>query len=206
MGFYSKYIFPHLLEWALGNPELGTYRRRALESAAGKVLEVGFGTGLNLPYYPDAVQRITAVDSENLLRERRAERMRDSRVPVEFARLDASGRLPFEDAAFDSVVTTWTLCSIAEVEPALFEMRRLLKPSGRYIFLEHGRSDDLRTARWQDRFNPVERVVGAGCNINRPIDRLIQAAGFAIEDLDRFVMPKTPRILGEMYRGTARRR
>jgi ubiquinone/menaquinone biosynthesis C-methylase UbiE len=205
MGFYSKYLFPHLLEWALGNPRLGKYRRRALETARGRVLEVGFGTGLNLPYYPPSVSEITAIDSENLLAEKTAGRIKAAAVPVHFVRLDASGKLPFADAAFDSIITTWTLCSIDEVASALAEMRRLLKPDGRYLFLEHGRSEDGKTARRQDRFNPIEKVIGAGCNINRPIDRLIKTAGFEIEALERFAMPKTPRILGEMYEGTARR-
>jgi ubiquinone/menaquinone biosynthesis C-methylase UbiE len=205
MGFYSKYIFPHLLEWALGNPELGKYRRRALEEARGNVLEVGFGTGLNLPYYPQAVHQITALDPESMLADRVAERIKKSNVPVRFVQLDASGQLPFADATFDSIITTWTLCSIEHVEPALAEMRRLLKPDGRYLFFEHGRSDQAETAKWQDRFNPIEKVIGAGCNINRPIDRLVKTAGFEIETLDRFPMPKTPRILGDMYRGIARR-
>jgi ubiquinone/menaquinone biosynthesis C-methylase UbiE len=205
MGFYSKYIFPHLLEWALGNPELGKYRRRALQEARGNVLEVGFGTGLNLPYYPQAVDQITALDPESMLADRVAERIKKSNVPVNLVQLDASGKLPFADATFDSIVTTWTLCSIAQVEPALAEMRRLLKPDGRYLFFEHGRSDQIKTAKWQDRFNPIEKVLAEGCNINRPIDRLIKAAGFEIETLERFLMPKTPRILGEMYSGTARR-
>lgn len=204
MGFYSTYIFPHLLEWALGNPQLGRYRRQALELARGKVLEVGFGTGLNLPYYPQSVCEITAIDAENLLADKTARRIKEVTMPVHFVRLDASGRLPFADGAFDSVVTTWTLCSIEQAGAALAEMRRLLKPGGQYLFLEHGRSDDARTAQWQERFNPIEKVIGAGCNINRPIDRLVTAAGFEIETLERFVMPKTPRILGEMYRGAAR--
>lgn len=206
MGFYSKYFFPHLLEWALGNPQLGKYRRRALESACGKVLEIGFGTGLNLPYYPLSVSEITAIDPENMLADKTTERISASTIPVHFVQLDASGKLPFSDATFDSVITTWTLCSIEQVDSALAEMRRLLKPDGHYIFLEHGRSDDTKTAWWQDRFNPVEKIIGAGCNINRPIDQLVKSAGFEIETLDRFLMPKTPRILGEMYKGTARRR
>jgi ubiquinone/menaquinone biosynthesis C-methylase UbiE len=205
MGFYSKYIFPHLLEWALGNPQLGKYRRRALETAQGKVLEIGFGTGLNLPYYPQSVSEIMAIDPENMLADKTARRIKESNMPVHFVQLDASGKLPFADATFDSIITTWTLCSIEQVASALAEMRRLLKPNGHYIFLEHGRSDDAKTAHWQDRFNPIEKVIGAGCNINRPIDHLIKAAGFEIETLERFVMPKTPRILGEMYKGIARR-
>lgn len=194
-----------MLEFALGNPQLGKYRRRALEPAFGSVLEIGFGTGLNLPYYPETVQAITAIDPESMLVDRVAERIKAASVPVEFVQLDASGKLPFADATFDSIVTTWTLCSIEKVEAALAEMRRLLKPEGRYIFFEHGRSDDAKTAKWQDRFNPIEKVIGVGCNINRSIDSLIQAAGFEVENLERFVMPKTPRILGEMYKGTARR-
>jgi ubiquinone/menaquinone biosynthesis C-methylase UbiE len=205
MGFYSKYLFPHLLEWALGNPQLGKYRRRALEGARGKVLEIGFGTGLNLPYYPQTITDITAIDPENMLADKTARRIREAAIPVHFVQLDASGRLPFADASFDSLITTWTLCSIEQVEAALAEMRRLLKPDGQYLFLEHGRSDDAQTARRQDRFNPIEKVIGAGCNINRPIDRLVRDAGFAIDTLERFLMPKTPRILGEMYRGAARR-
>ncbi|MBI3652886.1 MAG: class I SAM-dependent methyltransferase [Acidobacteria bacterium] len=205
MGIYAKYIFPHLLDWALGKPELGKYRQRALEPAYGKVLEIGFGTGLNLPYYPAAVQRLMAIDSEHLLQKKLAQRIKAAPLPVEFVQLDASGSLPFADAEFDCIVTTWTLCSIAEVLPALAEMRRLLKPTRRYIFFEHGRSDDTTTARWQDRLNPVQKVIGVGCHINRPIANLISAAGFAIDTLDRFVLPKTPRLFGEMYRGTARR-
>jgi ubiquinone/menaquinone biosynthesis C-methylase UbiE len=205
MGFYSKYLFPHLLEWALGNPQLGKYRRRALEPAYGKVLEIGFGTGLNLPYYPQSVSEITAIDPENMLADKTAGRIKAATIPVHFVQLDASGKLPFADATFDSVITTWTLCSIEQVDSALAEMRRLLKPDGHYIFLEHGRSDDAKTAQWQDRFNPIEKVIGAGCNINRPIDRVVKAAGFEIETLERFLMPKTPRILGEMYKGIARR-
>jgi ubiquinone/menaquinone biosynthesis C-methylase UbiE len=119
--------------------------------------------------------------------------------------LDAQGRLPFEDQSFDSVVTTLTLCSIENTEPALAEIRRVLKPDGKFIFWEHGRSDDATVARRQDRFNPLQRIIGAGCNMNRKIDDLISAAGFEITTLDRFLMPKTPRILAEMYRGIARK-
>ena len=125
-------------------------------------------------------------------------------MPIEQFKLDASGRLPFEDGSFDSVVTTFTLCSIQDVASALSEMRRVLRADGRYIFLEHGRSDDPRTAKRQDRFNPIQRIVGDGCNVNRSIDSLIRGSGFEIEKLDRFLMPETPRMFGEMYRGTAK--
>ena len=205
MGLYSKHIFPRFLDWALGNSLLQSQRREALASVRGNVLEIGFGTGLNLPHYSEQVTRLTAIDSERMLKERVARRIADSRMPVEQIHLDASGRLPLEDNSFDFVVTTFTLCSIAHVGGALREMRRVLKAEGRYVFLEHGRSDDARVAKRQDFFNPIQKVIACGCNINRRIDLLIQEAGFVIARLDRYAMPDTPRMFGEMYRGTAQK-
>ncbi len=203
MGIYSKYIFPRLLDWTLGNPQMGKYRRQALESATGKTLEIGFGTGLNLPYYPESVTELTVVDSENMLREKVEQRMAECSLSVVKMQLDAQARLPFDDHTFDSVVTTLTLCSIENAEPALAEIRRVLKPEGRFIFFEHGRSDNANVARWQDRLNPLQKIIGVGCNMNRRIDSLIEDAGFRIEKLDRFLLPKSPRLLAEMYRGIA---
>jgi ubiquinone/menaquinone biosynthesis C-methylase UbiE len=205
MGWYAKYIFPHLLELTLGNPQLGKYRRRALEPAFGKTLEIGFGTGLNLPYYPETVTEILAIDPERMLQNRVSERIAASPIPVNFFQLDASGRLPFADATFDSIVTTFTLCSIERLEPAFAEMRRVLKPAGVYAFFEHGLSDDVKTANRQNRYNPIQKVIGVGCNMNRRIDGLIEKGGFAITDLERFRLPNSPRVLAEMYRGVARR-
>jgi len=204
MGFYAKYIFPHILDWSVGAPEFGEYRRRALEPARGETLEIGFGTGLNLPYYPEAVTNLTAIDSENMLEDRVAKRIASCPLPVTRMRLDAQGRLPFEDHSFDTVVTTLTLCSIPDTAPALAEIRRVLKLGGRFVFFEHGRSDDPRVARRQDRFNPIQKIIGAGCNMNRKIDDLIENAGFEITALDRFLLPNAPRILAEMYRGLAK--
>jgi len=203
MGFYSNYIFPRLLDWSLGASEFGKYRRRALEPARGETLEIGFGTGLNLPYYPEAVTELTVIDSENMLEDRVERRIAACPIPVTKMRLDAQGRLPFGDHTFDTVVTTLTLCSIADIAPALAEIRRVLNPDGRFVFFEHGRSDDPKVARRQDRFNPIQRIIGAGCNMNRRIDELIETAGFEITTLDRFLLPKTPRLLAEMYRGVA---
>lgn len=205
MGLYSKYIFPRLLDWSLGNPQMGKYRRRALEAATGETLEIGFGTGLNLPHYPATVTKLTVLDSENMLTSLVERRISECPLPIVKMQLDAQGRLPFADNSFDSVVTTLTLCSIANTEPALAEIRRVLKPDGKFIFWEHGRSDDAAVARRQDRFNPLQQIIGAGCNMNRKIDDLITAAGFEITKLDRFLMPKTPRLLGEMYRGIAQK-
>ena len=203
MGLYAKYIFPRLLDWTLGDPAMGKYRRRALEPARGATLEIGFGTGLNLPHYPSAVTHLTVIDSENMLRGLVARRIAECHIPVTKMQLDAQGRLPFNDHSFDSVVTTLTLCSIADTAPALAEIRRVLKPDGQFIFFEHGRSDDAEVARRQDRFNPLQKIVGVGCNMNRRIDALVAAGGFEIRTLDRFLLPKTPRLLAEMYRGIA---
>ncbi len=204
MSFYSKHIFPRVLDWSLSNAALAEQRRETLAPLAGLVLEIGFGTGLNLPYYPEGVTKLTAIDSELMLPKRVAQRIAEAGMPVEQLRLDASSQLPFEDESFDGVVTTFTLCSIGDVRTALAEMSRVLKLDGQYVFLEHGRSDDPRVARWQDIFNPVQRVVACGCNLNRAIDALIRDSGFEIVKLERYLMPDVPRIFGETYRGLAR--
>ncbi len=205
MGIYSNYFFPRLLDWALGSPEANEQRQLTLANAKGNVLEIGFGTGLNLRYYPEAVTKLTALDSENFRPDVVQKRIAKARFPVEQVQLDAGGKLPFADASFATVVTTWTLCSIANVDAALLEMKRVLKAGGELLFCEHGRSDDTKTATWQDRLNPLQKIVGCGCNMNRAMDVLITEAGFEITTLDRFVMPNAPRILGEMYRGVARK-
>lgn len=204
MGFYSRHIFPRLVEWSLGSAVVRDQRRATLASLRGHVLEIGFGTGLNVLCYPPQVTRLTAIDSEAMLPGRVGDRIARAQIQVDRLRLDAGGLLPFEDHAFDGVVTTFTLCSISNVAATLAEIRRVLKPEAEYVFLEHGRSDDPRIAKQQDRANPITRIIGCGCNMNRPIDKLISGAGLKITRLDRFVMPDSPRILGEIYRGVAR--
>ena len=202
MGFYARHVFPRFMDWALGRPRFGRERDEALAAAGGEVLEIGFGTGLNLRHYPPGVTRLTAIDVADLLPARTGRRVAAAPFPVERVRLTAE-RLPFPDARFDCVVSTWTLCSIPDALAALREVRRVLAPGGLFVFLEHGRSDDPRVARRQDRFNPIQRVIGVGCNLNRPIDGLVRDAGFAITRLDRYVIEGEPRIMAEMYRGTA---
>jgi ubiquinone/menaquinone biosynthesis C-methylase UbiE len=202
MGFYAKYLFPHLMDWAMGTQKFQEQRREALKPLHGEVLEIGFGTGLNLPHYPPTVAKVVALEPACLLPSTVARRMAAAPIPVELVRASAEG-LPFEDHRFDCVLSTWTLCTILDVVSALREIRRVLKPSGHYVFLEHGRSENPRLARWQDRLNPVQQRIGVGCNMNRPIDRLIAQAGLRLPHLDRFVMPGIPRLVGEMYRGTA---
>lgn len=203
MGLYSNYIFPHVLEWLLGTRQAMECRRRVLADARGRVLEIGFGTGLNLGCYPAAVESLTLVDPEKLLAKRVAKRIAAAPFPVEMAYLDAA-QLPFAEQSFDTVVSTWTLCTVPEVLHAVAEIHRVLKPGGNFLFLEHGRSDDPAVARKQDRWNGVQQVIGCGCNLNRPIDEIVTSSGMNIDTLERFEMPKTPRIGSHHYLGAAR--
>jgi SAM-dependent methyltransferase len=200
MNLYAEHIFPRLMDWAMQSPRLQTERQAALATAHGRVLEIGFGTGLNLPHYPSAVAHLTAVDPGKFLPKRVATRIAAAQMPVDLQAISAE-RLPWSADHFDCVVSTWTLCTIPDPSSALREIYRVLKTVGRFLFLEHGRSEHGATAWWQDRCNPLQRRLACGCNINRPIDRLILDAGFDLVRLDRYRLPGVPRVLGEMYRG-----
>ncbi|MEN8161307.1 MAG: class I SAM-dependent methyltransferase, partial [Myxococcota bacterium] len=197
--FYERRLFPHVLE--IGMRALDELRAPALAEAEGEVLEIGFGTGLNLPHYPTAIDKVVTVDPMDALSERVQARIDASSFPVERHHLPADRRLPFDDDRFDCITMTWTLCTIPDPGAALQEMRRVLKPGGTLLFIEHGRSDDPRVARWQDRWNPVQNVIACGCNVNRKIDALVEQAGFELRALDRFLAERAPRMFGEMYRG-----
>jgi ubiquinone/menaquinone biosynthesis C-methylase UbiE len=197
--FYERRVFPHVLELAMR--QLGKLRAPTLATAHGEVLEVGFGTGLNLAQYPGGVTRLVTADPMKALSERVSERIEAAAFQVEVNHLAADRTLPFDSGRFDCVTMTWTLCTIAEPLPALREMRRVLKPSGRLLFIEHGRSDDAKVARWQDRWNPIQNVIGCGCNVNRKIDALVEQGGFRLTSLERFLAEGAPRMFGEMYRG-----
>jgi len=202
-GFYARIIFPRLLELSVGGEAFAKERAKALEAVHGEVLEVGFGTGLNLPHYPRSVARLVALDPEEMLPPKVSERIAAVSFSVERVQ-QASEHLPFPAGRFDCVVTTLTLCTVADPLSALSEIRRVLRPSGTYVFLEHGRSAEPRVARLQDRLNPLWRRsgIGRGCNINRQIDSLIAQAGLRIVSLERCVLGR-PRIMTEMYRGVA---
>lgn len=202
MGLYCEHIFPRLMDHVMRGKEFQRLRTELLQSVAGDVLEIGIGTGLNLPHYGPNVARVRAVDPHPMLPVRVAKRRTAVHFPVEISHHSAE-RLPYVDRTFDYVVSTWTLCTIPDPVTALREVSRVLKPTGRFLFLEHGRSDDQKIARWQDRLNPIQNVIGCGCNLNRPIDDLITQAGLTIAQLDRFAMKEIPRIGGEMYCGTA---
>ena len=204
MGLYATHIFPRLMDWVMSGDEFQQFRRLLLQNARGEVLEIGLGTGLNLPHYPGGVSCLHAVDPAPLLPNRVAQRSQSVAFPIQIKQVSAE-TLPFDDRTFDCVVSTWTLCTIPDALAALREVGRVLKPQGQFVFLEHGRSSDARVATWQDRLNPLQRIIACGCNLNRPIDALILQAGLNLHSLERYVMPGVPRIAGEMYRGVATR-
>lgn len=204
MGLYSRHIFPRLMDWVMSGQAFQHLRAELLKDASGEVLEIGFGTGLNLPHYPPNISRLSAVDPADLLPDRVRERIATVSFSVQTSHMPAE-TLPYPDRQFDTIVSTWTLCTIHDPGQALREINRVLKPEGTFLFLEHGRSDDRTIAAWQDRLNPIQNVLGCGCNLNRQIDQLIAQAGLRIADLDRFLLPSVPRLGGEIYRGAATR-
>jgi ubiquinone/menaquinone biosynthesis C-methylase UbiE len=192
MGFYQDQVVPRITNVTLNNRECARIRQRVTAGLAGEVLEVGFGSGLNVPYYPAEVKRVRAVDPATAGRKLAARRLAASPVPVEYIGLDGQA-LPLESGSVDCVLSTWTMCTIPDVETALREMHRVLRPGGELHFAEHGRSPDPGVARWQDRLTPLQRLVFAGCHLNRPIDRLVTEAGFRMARLENFYLsgPKT---------------
>ena len=185
--------------------QMDPLRGDTIDVAEGDVLEIGFGTALNVQYYGPSVKSLVGLDPMDVANvESVQKRIQSAAFPVERKALRADGGLPFDSGRFDTVVTTWTLCSIPDVADALREMRRVLKPGGRYVFIEHGRADRESTASWQDRINPLWSRVCDGCNINRKIDRLVEDGGFEMTRLDRF-RASGPGIVAQMYRGVATR-
>ena len=204
MGWYGEHIFPRLMEWVMGGEEFQKQRSLVLARVNGTVLEIGFGTGLNLPHYPAALSSLHAIDPAHMLPRKIAERSAAIPFPLQIQRTSAE-TLPYNARSFNFVVSTWTLCTIPDPVKALLEVYRVLKPDGVFLFLEHGRSEDAKVAAWQYRFNPVQNIIGCGCNLNRKIDQIIAQAGLMIMTLDRFQMQSVPRPGGEMYRGAATR-
>jgi len=166
MSLYARYVFPFINEWLSVGQRVDKQRRLALADARGQVLELGFGTGLNFKHYPFSVTHVTGIDCERMRPRQVEQRIDSAPVPITTMYRDASHGLLFPDESFDTVVTTWTLCSIHEVIPTLTEIRRVLRPNGSYLFLEHGPSDDPRIARRQALLRPVVELIGAGCQVN----------------------------------------
>jgi ubiquinone/menaquinone biosynthesis C-methylase UbiE len=201
MGFYDERILPRLTDRVMRRRELTEIRARVAADLDGEVLEVGFGSGLNVPHYPPTVTRVLAVDPATLGRKLAANRVAASPVPVDYIGLDGQ-TLPLDSASIDHVLTTWTLCTIPDVERALDEIRRVLRPGGSFHFVEHGRSPDATVARWQDRLTPLQRRVAGGCHLNRPIRDLVTGSGLTLTRIENYYS-KGPKSFGYMYEGTA---
>jgi ubiquinone/menaquinone biosynthesis C-methylase UbiE len=204
MGFYEKRLLPHILNVAMNTKAVNDERRRCLESVKGAVLEIGFGSGLNLPHYPRTVTKVVGVDPSDASARLARKRIAASPFPVEIIGVSAE-RISVTDASFESVVSTFTLCTIPDVASALLEMRRALRPGGRFYFVEHGRAEDPNVERWQERLNAMEQAIFGGCNLTRPISALIQQAGFEIERLEHSYLKGAPKFAGFLYRGVATR-
>jgi ubiquinone/menaquinone biosynthesis C-methylase UbiE len=200
MSLYAKYVLPRITNLAMSNPEMRRLRAAWIPKARGEVLEVGIGSGLNLAFYSSEVQRVYGVDPSVELQQMARKRL--GSIDVEFLSQSAEEPLPLANASIDTVVLTWTLCSIADPQRALQEMKRVLKASGRLIFVEHGRAPDAGVVVWQDRLTPLWKRIGGGCHLNRKIDEIIKGAGFHIPELTTSYIPG-PRPMTYMYQGIA---
>jgi ubiquinone/menaquinone biosynthesis C-methylase UbiE len=201
-GFYESRIFPWLNDKLNADPDLERIRAEAIAPARGRVLEIGFGTGLNLPLYTGAVQSLVAVEPNGGMHQRALPRLEKVRFPVEFI-AGVAERLPLPDNAFDTAVSVLTLCSVADPDRAVQELRRVLHDDGKLLVLEHGLADEPKVARWQKRLNGIQMIVACGCHLTRGIADLVQRNGFRFANLRRFYAPKMPHTHGWITLGVA---
>jgi ubiquinone/menaquinone biosynthesis C-methylase UbiE len=204
MGFYQDHIFPVLINLAMRRQELAAYRSRVIPSANGRVLEIGIGSGLNLPFYSHNVERLIGLDPSAKLLSMVRQNLRPNTPSLELIEGSAEA-IPLENDSVDTVVTTWTLCSIPDAGRALSEMRRVLRPNGRLLFVEHGIAPEPNVRWWQDSLTPAWKRIGGGCHLNRAIQNLIEDAGFQFDRFETGYM-RGPKPLTFMYEGTARLR
>jgi ubiquinone/menaquinone biosynthesis C-methylase UbiE len=204
MGVYQDRVLPRFVDIALSGKVFAQLRAQVASGLTGEVLEVGFGSGRNVPFYPETVTRVLAVDPAVAGRKLAAKRVAAGAIPVDYIGLDGE-HLPLHDESVDHVLTTWTLCTIPDVDRALTEMRRVLRTGGTLHFVEHGRSPDPSVARWQDRLTPFQRRIAGGCHLNRKIDEVVGGAGFELSSLDKFYI-RGPKVFGYTYEGAATKR
>jgi ubiquinone/menaquinone biosynthesis C-methylase UbiE len=202
MGIYGDRILPRVINVACGMKSSDPIRQRACEKLHGRVVEIGFGSGLNIPFYPDAVTAVDAIEPADLGWKLAGKRLATSSVPVERSGLDGQ-RLPLDDDSCDTALSTWTLCTIPDVAAALSEVRRVLKPGGTLHFVEHGLAPDEKVQRWQHRLDPLQQRVFGGCHLIRPIAHLLTDAGFTIREIDVFYEKGAPKWLAADSLGVA---
>jgi ubiquinone/menaquinone biosynthesis C-methylase UbiE len=202
MGFYSDIVLPKLCDLAMRNKQLVPFRERVIGAAEGRVLEIGVGSGRNLPFYRPPVREVLALEPAPRLVAMARSASRATLMPVRFLEASAEA-IPLDEHSVDTIVTTWTLCSIPQAATALADMRRVLRPGGKLLFVEHGLAPDEGVRRWQDRLTPAWRRISGGCHLNRPIRSMIEGAGFRIERIETGYMPG-PKPMTFMYEGSAR--
>ncbi len=202
LGFYSRSVFPRFYDCLVDTPDLAKHRQQQLANVSGKILEIGVGTGLNLPHYPENVNQIATVDPNPGMNKRLRRRLRDSGISVD-QRIVRCEQLPFDRDTFDCVVSTLTLCSIANIDRAVAEMLRVLKPGGRFLFLEHGLSPDANVAKWQQRLNGVQRLLADGCRLTVDVRAELQKHPFRSVEVENCYLAKAPKTHGYLYRGVA---
>lgn len=203
MGFYADRVFPRLMNRLMNTKQTRCIRSRVCAPLSGDVVEIGFGTGLNLPHLPPTVTLLRAVDPLERGRVLASERIAASPVPVEFVAMDAQA-LPLDDDSVDAALSTWTLCSIADPVVAVREIGRVLRPGGIFRFVEHGRSPDPRVLEWQQRLNPLQRRLACGCNLDRDIPSIIEEAGLQVGPVETYYVKGGPKMFGWTFEGTAR--
>ena len=202
MGFYGDRVFPRIMNLVMNTKETRRIRAEVCAPLHGDVVEIGFGSGHNLPFLPEPVTRLLAVDPMRIGPRLAAERLEKASVPVEFVGLDGQS-LELADQSVDCALATWTLCSIPDATAAVHEIRRVLRPGGTFHFVEHGRSPDEKVRRNQDRFNGIQNKVACGCNLNRDIPAIVESGGMTITDMTTFYAKGDPKTLGWMYQGVA---
>lgn len=201
MGFYEQQILPRVIDVVLSAPDIERCRAAAAAGLSGTVVEIGFGSGRNVRHYPPEVDRVVAVDPAIVGRKLAARRVAASTVTVDYVGLDGQD-LPLGDDSVDHALSTWTLCTIPDVDRALAEVRRVLRPGGSLHFMEHGRSPDPRVARWQDRLTPLQKRVAGGCQLNRSIDELVTRSGLRLVQLEHPEV-RGPAVMSHLYGGIA---
>jgi len=202
VGFYQERIVPHLIQLAMRNRDLVPYRTRVVSAANGCVLEIGIGSGSNIALYGPSVDRVIGLEPSRQLIAMARRCAAQSPLSVKVIEGTAEA-IPLDRHSVDSVVTTWTLCSIPQVSLALSEMRRVLKPDGQLLFVEHGRAPEPAVQKWQDRLTPLWKCIGGGCHLNRPIQNLIESAGFKVDRINTGYM-RGPKPMTFLYEGSAR--
>jgi SAM-dependent methyltransferase len=202
LSFYSDVVIPFFYDKSMDKPYIKEGRKNILKNVSGEVLEIGFGTGLNIPHYPPSVTKLTIIDKNSGMNKQAQERISASKIKVDNKVLNGE-ELPFEDESFDSVVSTFTLCSIQNIDKSLKEIHRVLNNNGKFFFQEHGLANDTKIQKWQNRLNPFQKIWADGCNLNRDIKSLIENNGFSITEFKNYFLEKGLKTHTFMYEGIA---